>query len=223
MPVMPIHRWLFSKIKMVAGREEFLVREMTSRFGAAAGRMAEDILSKYDPPADDLQLEIEAQEMSIQNWLYSQIAAVETREGAAVKASEEKLGDAGIQAMREIYRDHGRNTDEALREGPTGSKNPMGVQETFGLLQNCFLDGMPCDQVVEVAQASVNRIEWHHVDCLHLEHWKETGVSGKTMCSLLGDWLQGFAAGLNPGIAHQRKAAIVNGSQSCIDVYEQAS
>ncbi|MBI2874775.1 MAG: L-2-amino-thiazoline-4-carboxylic acid hydrolase [Firmicutes bacterium] len=222
MPVMPIHRWLFSKIKMVAGREEFLVHEMTSRFGADPGKLAEEALSKYAPPAGDLQLEKEAQEMSIHNWLYSQIAAAETREGAAVKAFEEKLGDAGIQAMREIYRNHGRNAAEALREGPAGS-NPAGVQEAFGLLQNCFLDGMPCDQVVEVAEASGNRIEWHHADCLHLEHWKEAGVSGKTMCSLLGEWLQGFAAGLNPGIVHQRKAAIVNGSQACIDVYEQAS
>ena len=209
----PVHHWLFKKVLIVEERERFLVREFTEKFGNRATPVAEEMLKKYGEHFDQ-PLEKLIGNLPIHEFLADSIERVETREAAIIKRFIEEFGEEAKSFAVEVAYRHGRKKgEEAVEE--YGVRNPV-PEKVYTILRNFFLDGMPCDHVVEIEQKPHKEFVEIHKDCLHQKYWQNAGVEENLMCEYLSRWVDGFCDAID-GIKHVKTKSIAKGDSLCED------
>ncbi|MEE9543880.1 MAG: hypothetical protein V3V95_08875, partial [Thermodesulfobacteriota bacterium] len=170
----PIHHWLFKKINLVEDRERKIVFAFSEKYGDDVETLAAANRSKYGEYYDETSLEELVGQAAIHEFLSMEIAKVETREAALLAALIDKYGDEAKTLALETAKEHGR----AFGEGQTADADTDGVtaDDVYKAVKNTFLDGMPCDHVVEVKENTETKLVETHTDCLHLNYWKSAGV-----------------------------------------------
>lgn len=215
----PIHYWLFNKIKLVENREDAIIKAFSEKFGGDVDTVTKEARAKYGEPVGNMPLDQMIGDSPIHGFLSNRITVAETRESFVIVKLINKYGDdAGNLAMEAVYK-HGLETGRhALKEYEIENVNPESV---YKVLQNFFLDGMPCDHVTEVDQPSEKALHGRHTDCLHRTYWADVGISGNFMCSYLAAWVDGFIAGLGDIVKFKRIKTIIKGDAYCEDVFEK--
>lgn len=214
----PIHHWLFKKINLVEDRERKLVYVFSEKYGAEVEELAAANRTKYGEYYDGTPLEELVGDAAIHEFLSMEIAKVETREAALIAALIAKYNDEAKALVFATAKEHGR----AFGEGQTADADTEGVtaDDVYKAVKNTFLDGMPCDHVVEVKDATETELVEMHTDCLHRAYWKTAGANEKTMCEYIGSWIDGIVTGLGVGATHSRGITLVKGDPHCEDTYK---
>ena len=214
----PIHHWLFNKIKLVEERERKLVFAFSEKYGAEIDEIASANRTKYGEYYDGTSLEELVGQAAIHEFLSMEIAKVETREAALIAALISKYGEEAKALALATAKEHGR----AFGEGQTADADTddATADDVYKAVKNTFLDGMPCDHVVEVKEATETELVEMHTDCLHRAYWKTAGADEVTMCDYLGSWIDGIVAGLGVDAAHSRGITLVKGDPHCEDTYK---
>ncbi|MBI5683115.1 MAG: hypothetical protein HZC45_08140 [Deltaproteobacteria bacterium] len=196
----PIHYWLFNKIKLVEDRESAIVKAFSEKFGGDVNVIAKNARERYGEPVGDTPIDQMIGDSPIHGFLHNRITVAESRESFILSEFIKKYsGEANNPAMETAYK-HGLETGRhALKEYEIENVNP---ESAYKVLQNFFLDGMPCDHVTEVDQPSEKELHGRHTDCLHKSYWDEAGISGNFMCEYLAKWVDGFIAGLGSSVKY---------------------
>lgn len=213
----PIHHWLFKKINLVEDREKTLISAFTEKFGAETEELAAENRKKYGEYYDDTPLENLVGDAAIHEFLALEIAKVETREAGLVAALIAKHGDEGKALAIETAGKHGNAFGAAQTEG--ADAEGATADDVHKAVKNTFLDGMPCDHVVETTENTNTKLVEKHTECLHIAYWKTAGMNEATMCEYLGSWTSGIVSGLGVNATHTRGKTIAKGDSLCEDTY----
>lgn len=215
----PIHHWLFNKIKLVEEREDAIIKAFSEKFSSDTNTIAKNARKKYGEPVGSTPLDEMIGDSPIHGFLHNRITVAETRESFILAELIKKHGTDGNNLAMDTAYKHGLETGKkAQKEYETEDVNP---ESAYRLLQNFFLDGMPCDHVTEVDQPSEKELHGRHTDCLHRAYWEEAGISGDFMCNYLATWVNGFIAGLGGAVKFKRLKTIIKGDTFCEDVFEK--
>jgi len=208
----PIHYLMWNKIALAHGWEGACVAVVEAAWGE--GRVA-DLLAgaaahRWAPPPGELAELIG--DASIHGWLQEAVNRVE-QSFAATVAALLAGGDGAESLLADASRAHGRTAAEGEGEG----NNPLG--RLTALLMQCYLDGMPCDQVSEVAEQTPSRLAVRRILEVHRPNWEGGGAPVATMVALQGVWSGGLATGVDPHIGHTRELQPVAGMLACLDTF----
>jgi hypothetical protein len=213
----PIHHWLFKKINLVEDREKLIVTTFSEKYGAEIEELASANRTKYGEYYDDTPLEELVGDAAIHEFLSVEIAKVETREAALIASLISKHGDEAKALAKDVANKHGNAFGAAQTEG--ADTEGATADDVHKAVKNTFLDGMPCDHVVETTENTTGKLVEQHTDCLHLGYWKTAGADNATMCEYLGSWINGVVTGLGVNATHTRGKTIANGDSLCEDTY----
>jgi len=212
----PIHYWLFNKIRLVEDRESAIIKGFTERFGEGIKEIERAVRERYGQPDGDTPLDELIGDAPIHQFLQGRIEVAEVREAALLALLLNRYGQDGEALAKEIAFQHGYDTGKrAIKE----YEGEVMVPETaYKLLNNFFLDGMPCDHVTEVEESSERGLISKHIDCLHRGYWETAGVSSVFMCDYLYSWVNGFVKVF--GVNHRRAKSMVKGDPFCEEIFE---
>lgn len=210
----PIHTLMWNKIVLVHGWEGALVAASEAAWGTqrVAGLLGGGAAHRWAPPQGELAELIG--DAPIHGWLQGAVNRVEESLAATVAALLGG-GDGAESLLADASQAHGSEAAAAAAAGEGG--NPLS--RLIGLLMQCYLDGMPCDQVSEVAEQTPTRLVVRRILESHRPNWESGGVPVATMVALQGAWSGGLAAGVDPRIAHQRQSQPVAGMLACLDTF----
>ncbi len=210
----PIHYLMWNKIALAHGWEGACVAASEAAWGGqrVADLLAGAAVHRWAPPQGELAELIG--DAAIHGWLQEAVNRVEQSLAATVAALL-GVGDGAESLLADASRAHGSDAAAAAAAGEGG--NPLG--RLTPLLMQCYLDGMPCDQVSEVAEQTPTRLVVRRILESHRSNWEGGGAPVATMIALQGAWSGGLAAGVDPHITHQRQTQPVAGMLACLDTF----
>lgn len=152
----PIHNWLFGKI--------LLQDELLEEFLAYGSSLQPELREKVDKRYGTLEqgaLEDIVDEMNIHGWLQQRVNLVEERLSYVVteltKDQEVSMKDINQIAFSFGVKHAIGNVDSA--------------ETAWERLNNCLLDGMPCDHVNEVIKADEEEVIYQMRENIHAKFW----------------------------------------------------
>lgn len=154
----PIHNWLYNKIKFqdeliqcilqFVSTKDYqipLLSQMDQRYGVLETGELADIID----------------ESNIHGWLQERITVVENRLAFLITVTTDEHPERIIDINDVVY-EFGRNHAAA---------SDISVKEAYELLNNCLLNGMPCDRVNDVTNEDENSISWVQTVDIHAPYW----------------------------------------------------
>ncbi|MFN2363690.1 MAG: hypothetical protein ABR596_05270 [Halarsenatibacteraceae bacterium] len=208
----PIHEWLYQQIKIIEDRERKLVKNFSEVYSQAElAEIVEPLRSEYGNLKEDRPLSQLISGNNIHPWLEAAIVSAQSREAALVSDLQDKFNDQEL--LEEVYRNQARNIAGQLK-----TETEMDLKEVFKVLNDYFLERMPCDRLSESTE-SENKIIWEHQARLHQEFWEDAGVDPELMHLLYSDWIENFVKELNSEIKYER---IVN-QDHYLDIFIEES
>ncbi|SFT80606.1 hypothetical protein SAMN02910356_02188 [Selenomonas sp. GACV-9] len=170
----PIHYWMYEKIMV---QEELLRRiavkaEKEGWLESAAGFVMEE----SRPLAEIID------EANIHGWLSSRIESVEKRYAELVSGvltgHEERLAD--LKAIAYAF-----GTEKAAKAGSTAS-------ECYKQIEDCTLNGMPCDGANIVTDESETHFSWQQRLEVHGAYWTAAGGRAEHYYALRQQFIAGI-------------------------------
>lgn len=193
----PIHEWLYQQIKIIEDRERKLVSNFSEVYSQAE---VENIVAPIREEYGELKEKAPLRELitdgNIHPWLEAAIVSAQSREAALVRDFYDQFNDRELLA--EVYKKQARNIARQVK-----SESEMSLKDVFKVLNDYFLERMPCDRLSESTE-SEDKITWEHKARLHQEFWEETGVGLDLMHSLYSSWIKSFVEALNSEINYER-------------------
>ncbi len=116
---------------------------------------------------DKKPLEEIIDETDIHGWLSEKIDLVEKKLAYVVSKIVNEDEDRKSIILKRIM-DLSLNMDE----------EKLDLKEAYGLINDSFLDGMPCDRITEVVQVTEDSVTWKRNGDIHSPYW-EYGVDGE--------------------------------------------
>jgi hypothetical protein len=212
----PIHHVMYGKIRLVHGWEGACVAGAEAAWGAPrVTELLASIGNRRWQPADGELAELIG-DQPIHGWLQSTLNRAETSL-AGVVAALRRHGDGADEVLRRASFDHGRATAGDATLPPAAGRSSL--EAVAALLAGCYLDGMPCDQVSEVAEMTGKRLAVRRLLEIHRANWEAGGADVGTMTALQGAWCAGLAAGVSEAIQHHREVQPIAGMHACVDTF----
>ncbi len=214
----PIHYLMWKKIALAHAWEGACVAVAEAAWGEGrVGELLEGATThRWSPPEGELAELIG--DASIHGWLQEAVNRTETSLAATVAAL--LAGGGGAETLlAEASRAHG---SEAAGTSSRAGEGDGPLARLVPLLMECYLDGMPCDQVSEVVEQSGERLVVQRILEVHRPNWERGGAPVDTMVALQGAWSGGLAAGVDSRITHERRLQPVAGMLACRDTFTLA-
>lgn len=70
--------------------------------------------------------------------------------------------------------------------------NHMSIEDTFNALMNRILDGMPCDETIQLTSHNDKNISWEIIEDMHSSFWNEVGGNSNYYYELLQSYVSGI-------------------------------
>lgn len=155
----PIHYWMYHKIQVQQNLVEEIVtyskemlpglkKELVQRFGESETRPLEEVIDVGN----------------IHGWLQQQVSQVEYKLAYCVTAILNHANDKIVQ-LQQIFYDNGKRMVDNLEL--------TNAAQSYKLIQDSLLDGMPCDHVNTVMKESDTETAWRKNTCIHGSYWAE--------------------------------------------------
>lgn len=204
-----IHHWLYSKINLVAEREQLIYQKAEEMCGSTAEELQTQVWQIYGAPLADAKLEDVIDHNNIHGWLQRQVTIAETREAAFINELITTCGSAAHDIVRSAYAEHGSLCGQhAKKQDKYDGLTANGIYQA---LNDYLLNGMPCDQGDVVTIDEPNQVVWEGDICLQERNWAKAGVDKKLMKELYQQWFAGFVTALNPEFSYSQTADTVQG------------
>lgn len=191
----PIHYWLYNKIRVVTNREDFIYQKAYEVCGATAEEIREQVWQTYGAPLPETDLAELIDHENIHGWLQRQIKIVETREAAFIKELLAVCGDHAKKMVEEAFLEHGHETGQKAKE-----QDKYDIHTAPGIykvINDFFLNGMPCDQADKILEAVPERVVWERGECLQQLNWQRAKADEAFMAALYQSWLTAFINAVN--------------------------
>ena len=207
----PIHRWLYNKIRIGAGRSQAIEEAFKTAYGGEADALIAGVDENHAAFPVGIDLEDIIGDSPIHPFLSGLIRMVETREGALVKAFTGKFGDEAAEKAISAAAAFGMETGKSA----AGEIEPGNMESLYRALYDRQLDGMPCDAGAQPEMAG-NTLRIRQPECLHINNWKSVGAPLDVMCKITGAWISGFVEGAAPGLSCRLEGSIIEGKGECL-------
>ena len=203
-----IHHWLYSKINLVAEREQLIYKKTEEMCGPTAEELQAQVWQIYGTPFD-AKLEDVIDHNNIHGWLQRQITIAETREAAFIKELMDACGDTARSIIKDAYEEHGSLCgQDAKKQGKYDAGTANGIYQA---INDYLLNGMPCDQGDAITVDEGSRIIWESTVCLQERNWAKASVDKKFMKKLYQKWFTGFVTALNSEFTYSQIADTLQG------------
>jgi hypothetical protein len=175
----PIHSMMYNKILLQEDLTDALLElaseetaaDIRARFGDADRRPLEDVIDRTN----------------IHGWIQGRIAASENRFAATVSEILEK-GEQPLERLEEEARDFGAARHFDISDTP---------RDAVVKWQSTFLDGMPCDRVLELAENTDEHVTINVLEDVHAPFWQAMGADPACYRTLRRAWMSGTLEGSN--------------------------
>lgn len=183
----PIHSWLFNKIQI----SEALESRLTQALNIAETPFVQSLYRQTGSLLPEAPLEDLIDQGNIHGWLQNRIHMTESRLAALI-TEQLKQDPAALGTLKSVWHAAG----EALA---SGTEAPAGAKEAYQQLQDLILEGMPCDRVSQVTEATETSVTWLTTQCLHRQYFDAVGGDVAHYYTLREAFLNGYLAKLQPG------------------------
>lgn len=200
----PIHFWLFDKIKLYEAMEEDIRAKLINDENKA---LIDKIHANFEPLIGSTQLEEVIDQGNIHGWLQSKISNAEKRQAFLITNLMSSDKEAVLKESLETYYNFGKSSGEKVYSEGTVSS----TQDIYNQLNNFLLEGMPCDRVNSVSDASDEHIRWVTQKCLHKDYWDEAGGDIHVYYQMRKSFINGFLAGLGTDFKYEYEDANIPG------------
>ena len=192
-----IHYWLFNKIVWFKDLEiEFL--NLGKEKGINTEELLIEITKKYGERVENKPLEEIIDSSNIHGWLDSKIKVSENRLAEII--SFLKLNSVSDKLIKEVFINAGRKA--AIEDIEKRSLDT--AEEIFNGLNDYILDGMPCDRVNEVVEASENKVIWRRNVCVHKEMWSKENLDSDYFYEIRDEFIKAFVTIVSPNFIYKR-------------------
>lgn len=174
----PIHFVQYNRIYLQETLENHLVKAFSLEDTHAQA------MEQFGSPSQDVSLELQIDQDNIHGWLEGHLVANEKRIAQLVKKVLESQGE---EALQEAYAAFGQE----LGQRYAGSVSLNSSQELYQFITTVLLDGMPCDKVNQLVEASEDTLVWHAVRDVHGKYYNEAGVHDGLFYTLRESFLGG--------------------------------
>lgn len=204
-----IHHWLYSKINLVAKREQLIYDKAEELCGPTAEELQAQVWQIYGAPLADAKLEDVIDHNNIHGWLQRQVTIAETREAAFIKELMDACGDTAGSIIKDAYGEHGSLCgQDAQRQGKYDAQTSNGIYQA---INDYLLNGMPCDQGDVITVDEPSRIIWEGTVCLQERNWAKASIDKKFMKELYQQWFGAFVTAMNPEFTYSQTADTLQG------------
>ncbi|VBB07636.1 Hypothetical protein LUCI_2901 [Lucifera butyrica] len=206
-----IHYWLYGKIRRVIEREELICEKAAAMCRPTAEELREQVWQTYGSPLPDAELAGLIDHDNIHGWLQRQINIAETREAAFIKELLDMCGEAARENVGQAFTEHGILCGRHAREQSSGEI--AGADAIYKVLNDYYLNGMPCDQADMVVSSNSDSVAWENESCLQAKNWSRARVGETDMKEFYQRWLAGFVQGANPAYEYKQIADTAKGDR----------
>ncbi|SFN40588.1 hypothetical protein [Proteiniclasticum ruminis] len=182
----PIHFIQHQRIHLQEQLESYLA----GKFGME--KKLNDLENHHGTPSTDVMLSDQIDHDNIHGWLEGHLIANEKRLSELLA---EIMNDTNLSALHEAYNGFGHNLGATLKP----SVSVQNGEELYQLLQSVLLDGMPCDKVNKLVDASEHHLVFSSLKDLHAPYYENAGLSPALYHELRKSFLDGFLKELNLG------------------------
>lgn len=188
-----IHYWLYKKIQLLASRENLILEKTRSVIDDLADELHEISTDTYGSPIDpSIPLEEVIEEDNIHGWLQNQIMISSVREASFIKdLLDSSQGDNAlptITAILDAFAVQGKACGAIAKEQMTNNN----AETIYNLLQNFYVNGMPCDGGDQLLEANQDIYKWVGNHQHQVAYWQKAGVDPKFMALAYQTWFQYF-------------------------------
>ena len=193
-----IHFWLYKKIRLIIDREHLIAEKSRDVLDDLADELHESALAVYGAPLpSEISLDALIDHSDIHGWLARQIEIAAVREASFIKDLIDCGGPDAEEAILSAFHEQGATCGNAARD----ELPEADAESIYSVMQNYYLNGMPCDGGDRVEQATSIVYRWSGDHVNQSAHWKKAGVSPKFMKKAYQAWFTGFVGNLSPEFA----------------------
>lgn len=190
-----IHYWLFNKILWFKDLEiEF--EKLGKLKGINTEELLKEVTKNYGERVLDKPLEEIIDTSNIHGWLDSKIKISEGRLAEIISVL--KKSEVSDEEIKSVFKDQGRKA--AIKD--LEKRSLETAEEIFNGLNDYILDGMPCDRVNEVLEASEDKVLWKRRVCVHKEMWTKENLDSKYFYEIRNEFIKEFVTIVNPSFKY---------------------
>jgi hypothetical protein len=189
----PIHTLVFNKILLAEDLEKSLKKVYIDKYKDYAKDIDEKSLAYGHPIDTTKNIEDVIDASNIHGWLQNKIAATETRTALVITEMVNKFGKEAEDIAILCFKDQGTSVGKTLNE----EQMPKSLEESFKLMNNYMLEGMPCDRVTRIIKSEGNILEWETMSCIHKEYWEVVNGDVNIFYNLRHTWIKAFIENSN--------------------------
>ena len=171
----PIHKMMYHKIHFLD--------DLASNF---ATEEIKDMVNKAYPKVERGELAEVIDHNNIHGWLNDQVVLTEKRFAFIIESLL-----ANGEALETLCQ---KASDAGKTQGFQGN-----AKEAFMALNGLFLDGMPCDRVLDPIEVSEEKMVWQITEDVHGNYWQDGSIYYK----LRDAWTEGFLTQSSCWYEHQ--------------------
>jgi hypothetical protein len=175
----PVHFVQHNRIKIQENLETFLIDLFNLQ------EIDEKSIALHGPRTSNEALEIQIDHDNIHGWLESHLVTNEKRLSVL---SKEIIKKNDKKALHLAHAEYGKRLAESLKE----KINFSNGQELFGYLDAVLLDGMPCDKINTMVEASDAHLVWKSVKDVHCKYYEEQELPENLFLDLRKSFLSSF-------------------------------
>ncbi len=191
-----IHFWLYKKIRLVIDRENLILEESEKRLDDLATELHSTAIDLYGAPISaDAKLEDIIDHSNIHGWLQGQIETASVREGSFIKDLLDCGGSDAEEAIIAAFTIQGKACGTVAKDQLATVTRP---QEIYQIMQDYYLNGMPCDGGDDVITDSDEEFTWEGSHKNQVANWTKSGVDQSFMRHAYQAWFKAFVEAVNP-------------------------
>lgn len=182
----PIHFIQHQRIHLQEQLESYLA----GRFGMENKLI--DLENYHGTPSTDALLSDQIDHDNIHGWLEGHLIANEKRLSGLLA---EIMKNTELTALHDAYIDFGHNLGSTLKH----QVSVHNGEELYQLLQTILVDGMPCDKVNTLVDASAHHLVFSSLKDLHAPYYEQAGFSPVIYHELRKSFIDGLLKELDLG------------------------
>ncbi len=190
----PIHYWLYNKIMLVNERTVQILNSLSPNDSEIALIVSEMATQSIGASLLDKELADIIDHDNIHAWLQKKINLVETREAFIINEIVVMLGDDVISTIKSVFQKSGQHYGNIASSQNTKLLTPHSV---YKLVNDYFLNGMPCDQCDKIVTQTPTTITWENQRWLQEINWQRANADVKLLADLYLIWMQSFIQNLD--------------------------
>ncbi len=176
----PIHTWLFNKIRINEGMEDYLLQRLPD--GDKVKRESEE---RFGVRTSEAPLEDQIDTGNIHGWLQEKITSSERRLSFIVKTMMDAV--TTDEELKALFLSYGKEYSENYRT--------ENSEELFKLIGDTVLEGMPCDMVLRILDSEDDCLTFQSAKDVHSENAAAAGLDPQVFRNLRDKFLRGLMEG----------------------------